>query len=419
MEKTPDIYNRPVIKLVVFEEMFKTFKKKYFSGLTRNSFLLAFASLFSDISTEMLYPILPVYLTQNLKASGGIVGIIDGIAQATQNIIQGFSGYISDKLQRRKPIALFGYALSAISKPFIGIASAWPGVLAARFSDRMGAGTRAAPRDALIATSVSEKDKGKAFGLEGIGDNLGACIGPLLTILLFISLQVNIRYVFYLAIIPGLLAFLMILFVSEKKGASFKAKAKIEFHHFPKQYWKYLAVTAVFGIGNSSNAFLILQIRDKGLSLTETILVYAIFNLIAAIISYPAGSLSDKFGRKPLLLSAFIVFILSYSGFACNPGILITAILFGFYGLFQGIFRSVGKSYAADFVPAHHRASGIGWYSTVVGFSGLIASIIAGQLWDKISHISVFIFAVIFAVAGTLLLFILIPGSSSASGKKD
>src|SRR5689334_2975708 len=197
--------------------MLKSFFEKYFSGLTKNSILLAFASLFSDISTEMLYPILPVYLTQYLKANGSIVGIIEGIAQATQNIVQGFSGWLSDKLQRRKPIALVGYFLSAVSKPFIGLANTWRVVLAARFSDRLGAGSRAAPRDALIAESVAPEHRGKAFGLEGIGDNLGAFMGPLITVLLFFSLHFDIHTIFYLAIAPGLIAFLMILLVKEKK----------------------------------------------------------------------------------------------------------------------------------------------------------------------------------------------------------
>ncbi|HYJ65434.1 MAG TPA: MFS transporter, partial [Parafilimonas sp.] len=326
--------------------MFKSFIKKYFSGLTKDSVLLACASLFSDISTEMLYPVLPVYLIQYLKTSGSIVGIIEGIAQATQNIIQGFSGYISDKWQRRKPIALAGYILSAVSKPFMGVAVTWPGVLAARFSDRLGAGSRAAPRDALIASSVAEENKGKAFGLEGIGDNLGAFIGPLITVLLFFTLQLGIRYIFYLAIIPGLLAVLMIFFVKEKSNAAVKSKINIRLAHFPRAYWKYLIVTAIFGMGNSSNSFLILQIKDKGLSLIDTIVVYAMFNLMAALISYPAGSLSDKSGRKPFLLISFIIFLISYIGFAFASNILFIAVLFIFYGLFQGIFRSVGKSFA-------------------------------------------------------------------------
>ncbi len=383
--------------------------KKYFSGLTKNSVFLACASLFSDVSTEMLYPILPIYLTQNLKASGSIVGIIEGIAQATQNIIQGFSGYLSDKLQKRKPIALVGYILSAISKPFIGIANAWPGVLAARFSDRLGAGTRAAPRDALIASSVAEENRGKAFGLEGIGDNLGAFLGPLITVVLFFSLHINIRYIFYLAIIPGLLAVVMILLVKEKKSIKTKSEINLHIRQFPKTYWKYLIVIALFGIGNSSNSFLILQLRDNGLSLLNTVLVYAMFNLAAALISYPAGSLSDTFGRKPLLLISFIIFFFSYTGFAFTSNILFIGFLFIFYGLFQGIFRAVGKSYAADFVPENLRASSIGWYSTVVGLSGLIASVVAGQIWDKINHAAVFIFGAVFSFVGIIALLILVP----------
>jgi len=390
--------------------MFKKLKEKYFSGLTKNSLLLAFASLFSDISTEMLYPILPVYLTQYLKANGSIVGIIEGIAQATQNIIQGFSGWLSDKLQQRKPIALVGYFLSAISKPFIGLANSWQMVLAARFSDRVGAGGRSAPRDALLAESVEPQHRGKAFGLEGIGDNLGAFLGPLITVLLFFSLRFDIHTIFYLAIIPGLMAFMMVLLVKEKKvGVAAKSKIDLHISQFPKTYWKYLLVTCLFGIGNSSNAFLILEIREKGLSLYNTIFVYAFYNLVAALVSYPAGSLSDKFGRKPLLLISFIVFLITYLGFAVSSNIFLTGFLFVFYGLFQGRFRASGKSYATDFVPHSLRASGIGWYSTVVGLSGLIASIIAGGLWDKVSHTSVFVYGSVLSLIGIIFLVILVP----------
>jgi len=398
--------------------MFKTFVEKYFSGLTRNSILLAFASLFSDISTEMLYPILPVYLTEYLKANGSIVGIIEGIAQATQNIIQGLSGWLSDKLQQRKPIALVGYLLSAVSKPFIGLANTWQLVLAARFSDRMGAGSRSAPRDALLAESVEPQHRGKAFGLEGIGDNLGAFLGPLITVLLFFSLQFDIHTIFYLAMIPGLLAFFMVMFVKEKKvSAGARSKVNLHMSQFPKTYWRYLIVTCLFGIGNSSNAFLILEIREKGLSLHNTIFVYAFYNLVAALISYPAGSLSDKFGRKPLLLISFAVFLVTYLGFAFSSDILLSGFLFVFYGLFQGIFRACGKSYAADFVPSHLRASGIGWYSTVVGLSGLVASIIVGGLWDRVSHTSVFMYSSVVSLVGIISLIALVPNNLKSPGQ--
>ncbi|MGA7328908.1 MAG: MFS transporter [Rhodomicrobium sp.] len=168
--------------------------RHYATGLSRNTFLLAFASLFADISTEMLYPILPVFLTQTLKASGSIVGLVDGFAQAAQNIVQGFSGALSDKLQKRKPVALVGYLLAAVAKPLMGLATSWQGVFGARLLDRLSAGTRSAPRDALIASSVEEKDRGRAFGLEGVGDNAGAFLGPLLAVFLLYALHIGIIF---------------------------------------------------------------------------------------------------------------------------------------------------------------------------------------------------------------------------------
>jgi len=192
---------------------------RHFAGLSKNTFLLALSSLFADISTEMLYPVLPLFLTQTLRASGSVVGLVDGLAQATQNVVQGFSGALSDRLQRRKPLALFGYALAAIAKPLMGMATIWQGLFAARLLDRLGAGTRSAPRDALIASSVDAANRGRAFGLEGVGDNAGAFLGPLLALFLLYSLQIGIRSIFYLALIPGLLAFVMVLFVRERPAA--------------------------------------------------------------------------------------------------------------------------------------------------------------------------------------------------------
>lgn len=390
-----------------------TKKSGAFSGLSKNTFLLALTSLFSDISSEMLYPILPIFLTQNLNVNGFIVGLIEGVAGTVQNIIQGFAGALSDKWQKRKGIAIFGYLLAALSKPFMGFAMSWPVVFAARFTDRFGAGTRSAPRDALIAESADEKNRGKAFGLEGVGDNLGAFIGPLIAVVLLFMWKINIRSVFFLAVIPGILSVIMIILVKEKK-AIVKSKIKIDtrFKQFPLIFRKYLLVTALFGIGNSSNAFLILQTKDMGISFEHTILIYAAFNLLAAAISYPAGHLSDKFGRKNILLISFIIFLISYTGFAFTKNLFLIGSLFCLYGLYQGIFRSVGKAMAADFVPAQIRASGIGWYSTVIGLTGLVASVVAGQLWDKINHSSVFIFGAVFSVVGIVSLLILIPNKS-------
>lgn len=384
--------------------------QRYFSGLSKNTFLLAFASLFADISTEMLYPVLPVFLTQTLKASGSIVGLVDGFAQAAQNIVQGFSGTLSDKLQKRKSIALAGYLLAAISKPLMGLSTIWQGVFSARLLDRLGSGARSAPRDALIASSVDEKDRGRAFGLEGIGDNAGAFLGPLLAVFLLYALHVHIRSVFYLAIIPGLLAFFMVLLVKEQPAAvAAKSKIDVSLRQFPKRYWQYLLVTALFGLGNSSNAFLILRTQEIGASLETTILIYAAFNLVAALISYPAGSLSDTWGRKNILLASFIIFLIVYLGFALTHNILLITALFVFYGAYQGIFRGVGKAFAADFVSEHLRASGIGWYNTTVGLLQLVASVVAGLLWDQIGHAAVFYYGATFAVVGSMGLMILLP----------
>jgi MFS family permease len=400
--------------------MASTATQRYFSGLSRNTFLLAFASLFADISTEMLYPVLPVFLTQTLKASGSIVGLVDGFAQATQNIVQGFSGALSDKLQERKSIALTGYLIAAAAKPLMGLSTAWQGVFAARFLDRLGTGTRSAPRDALIAASVEEKDRGKAFGLEGFGDNAGAFLGPLLAVYLLYALHWGMRAIFYLAIIPGLLAFLMVLLVKERPvTVAAKSKIDVGLRQFPKRYWRYLLATAVFGLGNSSDAFLILRTQDIGASLEVTILIYAGFNLVGALVSYPAGSLSDRWGRKGVLLTSFVIFFITYLGFALTRSIVAIAALFAFYGLYQGIFRAVGKALAADFVPAHLRASGVGWYSTTVGLLQLAASLVAGVLWDRVGHTSVFYYGAAFAVVGSIGLLVLVADDRSKHSRTE
>ena len=387
----------------------------YLRGLSRNTFLLAFASLFADISTEMLYPVLPVFLTQTLKANGSIVGLVDGFAQAMQNIVQGISGALSDKLQRRKSIALAGYFLAAIAKPLMGLSSTWQQLFSARLLDRFGAGTRSAPRDALIAASADDENRGKAFGLEGFGDNAGAFLGPLLAAFLLYYLHVGMQSIFYVALIPGLLAFCVVLFVTERPAAvSAKAKIDVNVRQFSKQYWRYLLATALFGLGNFSNAFLILRTQDIDSSLETTILIYAAFNFVAGLVSYPAGALSDRWGRKRVLLASFIIFTAASIGFGLAQSLTIIAILFVVYGLYQGIFRAVGKALAADLVPDSVRASGIGWYSATVGLLQLVASVVAGQLWDRVGHESVFFYGAAFGALGCFGLLLLLPREAAA-----
>lgn len=391
---------------------------KFFQGLSRNTYLLALTSFFADVGSEMLYPVLPIFLTQTLKNSAGMVGLIEGFATASVYISQGLSGWLSDRLGKRKLIALIGYAISGPTKMAMGLSQTGFQALLGRASERFGGGFRSAPRDALIAESVAPQNRGKAFGLEGIGDNLGAVLGPLLSAFLIFYFAINLRYIFYLAFIPAALSFLMMLFVQEKSNNSSTAAGRpMEVSRFPKSYWRYLLVTAIFGLGNTSNAFLILKTNLAGATTVNATLIYALFNLTAALVSLPGGSLSDKFGRKKLLLFCFSVAGLTYAGFALSRRLPLLGLLFIFYGIYSGIYRAVGKSFAVDFVESRQYARAVGFYSATIGFTGLVGNLLAGQIWDKISPAASFYYGLIFCVLGILSLTLLIKEEKKPAGQ--
>jgi len=384
-----------------------------FSGLSKNTVLLAAASLFADLATEMLTPILPIFLTQTLRTSGSIVGLVDGIAQAWRNIVDGFFGPVSDKLRKRKIIALAGYALAALGKPLMGHSSVWQGVLAGRLLDRSGAGTFAAPRDALVSSSTDAQYRGRGFGLESLGENGGAFLGPILTVLLLYELQVEVRTIFYLAFLPGLLAFAIILFVREPQAAEPPPKTNAAQYsaRFPLAYWKFLFVVAVFSLGNSSNSFLILRTQEVSNSLLMTTLIYGGFNLVAALTSYPVGLLSDTWGRTKLLLASLGISFLVYTGFSFAQSIATTACFFLAYGMYEAGFRSMGRALAADLVPGELRASAMAWYSATAGTFQLVASIVGGVLWDSVGHTSTFVYGMISSAIGIFLGVLMLPRS--------
>ena len=379
-----------------------------FHGLTRDAVLLSFVSFFADTATEMLYPVLPIFLTQVLLAPVSAVGIIEGIADGTRNIVQGFSGWFADRVQRRKPVALVGYGVAAAAKPFIGLAVNWPQVLAARFLDRLATGVRSAPRDALIAGSVQEAYRGKAFGVEGIGDNLGAFVGPLIAAALIFAFHLDLRLIFFLAFIPGALAFLTVALVKESPlPAPGGGAPSLRPSQFPAAYWRYLLVAGLFGLGSISSAFLILETKAIGASTETAILIYAFFNLVAAMVSYPIGMISDRVGRKLPLLASFVIAAVTYLGFALSSSLLVIGALFVLYGAYSGIFRATGRALATDFVPQAIRASGVGWYSSTVGITSLVANIVGGQLWSLIGPAYTFGYALFFSIVGTLALSLL------------
>jgi MFS family permease len=380
-----------------------------FAGLSRNTVLLALASLFSDIAAEMLYPVVPIFLTQTLRAGGGAVGLIEGVAVATRNLAMGISGQVSDRLARRKPIALVGYALAAVAKPMTGLAVGWPAVLGARFADRLGSGVRTAPRDALVAASADPAHQGKAFGLEGAGDNAGAFIGPLLAVALISLAAAPLRWIFFLSAVPGIIAFCLVVLVKEPSVATPpKATLDVAPARFSLAWRRYLLATALFGLGKSGNAFLILRANELGLSLIDTILVYAGYNLLAALISYPAGALSDRFGRRNLVIAALCIFAVSYCGFALSRSPLVVSALFVLLGAHQGVYRTAGKALASDLSPPALRAGGIGWFSAVGGLCALVAALVAGQLWDHHLRGVVFVIGAVGAAAGAAALALLV-----------
>ena len=379
-------------------------------GLSRSAVIIGFVSLLSDISGEMIYPILPLFLTETLHAPATVLGLVEGVAVGASTAIGGFSGWISDRLGRRKPLAFFGYALTAATRPIIAAAQVWPVVLAARFAERFGKGIRNAPRDALLAESTNEKFRGRAFGFERAMDSAGAVIGPLLALLLVGWLGFGPRSIFLISGIPASLSALLILTVRERKRDELNATSNVRFslRGTTAEYKRLLIVTAVFGIANSANAFLILRSEQLGLNRKWTILAYALYNAIASIAAMPAGTASDRFGRRNVLIVGFIVYAVSYAGFgAANAGWMAWP-LFALYGLFPALTEGVGKAMAVDSAGTAGRATVIGIYSMVVGVTGIAASYIGGWFWDHVAPSATFYFGAALAAVATVLSLILL-----------
>jgi MFS family permease len=365
----------------------------------------------ADISSEMIYPLLPVFLTQTLAAPATVVGLIEGIAVGTASIVSGVSGRISDLIGRRKPVAFVGYLLTALSRPLIAFAAGWPVVLGARFADRFGKGIRTAPRDALLSESSTAENRGYAFGFERAMDSAGAVIGPLFGLFLYAWVGLNIRNVFLLSCIPAAIASLLILTVRERRGDIITgAKSlKLTFAGTTREYRRLLIVVGVFGLANSANAFLILRAQGLGLSTQSTIIAYALYNAVAALCSIPAGKASDRLGRRDLLIIGYSIYALAYFGFGVTTDVRLVWPLFAFLGLFPALTDGVAKALATDTAGSAGRATAIGIYSGVIGGTQILASYIGGLLWDKIDPAATFYFGTVLAALSVLLLFVLLP----------
>ena len=370
-----------------------------------NIIILGLTSLLTDIGSEMVYPLIPLFLVQQLGATPAVVGLIEGIAESLASLLKVYSGRVSDKFQRRKPLAIAGYASSAVSKVLIIVAVSWGWVLAGRIGDRFGKGVRTAPRDAIIAESADPDKKGKSFGLHRALDTAGAVIGVALAYYLFTSYHGNYRHVFIWSLVPAILGVLVLALVREAKGITKKAGAKdlsLNWQALNPRLKGFLIVVFLFALGNSSNQFLLLRSSDLGMSTAQVILLYLVFNVSYALVSYPAGALSDKIGRRQLLIIGYLIYSDVYLGFARVHVASHLWLLFIIYGLYNGVTEGVEKALVADVAPQQHRATMLGLHATLMGIGLLPASLLAGLIWDYFGAAYTFYFGSVMGLLAAL-----------------
>ncbi|MBE0430408.1 MAG: MFS transporter [Dehalococcoidia bacterium] len=387
--------------------MNKDRKSGILSGITRNVFLLGLVSLFTDLSSQMVFPLIPLYLVGVLGASASVVGIVEGAAEATASLVKVFSGYWSDRIKRRKLFVLIGYSLSAITKPLFALAQIWPLVLVVRVIERVGKGIRAAPRDALVAESVDRSVRGKAYGFHRAMDGLGSVLGALLAFALLSATDSDYAGIFLLAGIPGIAAVLFVLLIKEPAAQPQRvlpASMRVSFRALPGNLKMLIAAASVFHLGHFGYAFLLLRARDIGLTDQTAILLYVLFYVTYVIAAIPAGMLSDRIGRKPVLLASYLLFAIVSFGLVFTSSLYSVLPFFAVYGVSFAMFDSVQRAYVVDFSPEHLRATTLGTFHTAVGLVALPGGLIAGMLWDRISPGATFVYGLVLAVVSSLLL---------------
>ncbi|PIR17686.1 MAG: MFS transporter [Deltaproteobacteria bacterium CG11_big_fil_rev_8_21_14_0_20_49_13] len=356
-------------------------------GLAKPVFVLGIVSLLTDLSSEMIYPILPLFLANTIGASAAFIGLVEGIAESTASLLRVFSGWISDRFNRRKELLVAGYGLSSIVKPFLALAITGWNVLGLRFLDRLGKGVRGAPRDAMIADVTEANERGKAFGYHRAMDTVGAILGPGVTFILLAIFSDSYRTIFLFSAIPAFLAVAVIIFAvkenrtSEPRSFTNGSKASLSFKGLSSPFILLLVIIGIFTIGNSSDAFLLLRAQNVGVTTMHVPLVWLFFNLVYTLVAIPAGKWSDKVGRRRVILTGFGIYALSYLGFAFASMWWHIWFLFGIYGCYYGMTEGVIRAYIADVVPASNRATSYGVYSFVTGILLFPANLLTGLIW--------------------------------------
>jgi len=389
-------------------------------ALPRNVWVVTITSFLTDISSEMILNLLPLFLASTLGVKTNVIGLIEGVAETTASLLKVFSGWLSDRLRSRKWLAVAGYGISTLAKPFLYGATAWGSVLAVRFADRVGKGVRTAPRDALVAATVDERHRGLAFGLHRAGDTAGAALGLLVALLVVLAAQGGtvalerdtFQVVVILSIVPAALAVLVLAFgvrdvVTESER---REPVRLTLRGFDRRFRLFVLVIILFTLGNSADAFLILRANDLGISVAGVMGMLLAFNVIYAAVSEPAGALSDRIGRQRLLFAGWLFYALVYLGFAAANAGWQVWVLYGLYGIYYGLTYGVSKALVADLVPRHRLGTAYGVYDAVVGLMALPASLIAGILWqgvagwDGLGPSAPFLFGMVMALLAAALL---------------
>ncbi len=388
--------------------------ERSFFGLGRNVFFTGLVSFFMDVSSEMIYPLVPLFLANMLGVNKSLIGLIEGIAESTASVLKVFSGWFSDRLGQRKNLMALGYGISTLSRPIIATAAAWEQVLASRFIDRVGKGIRTAPRDAIIAESAPQSHMARAFSFHRSMDTMGAVVGPGLALLLLGFLKNNYRAVFWLSIVPAVIAVIVIFaFIRDapRQARSRAERPKLSLRHFDWRVKFFIVIATVFALGNSSDVFLILRAGQVGVPTALIPAVYLVFNLVYSVSSIPAGMAADRFGKKRVILLGFVLFAFVYAGFAVVGSPTGVWVLFGLYGIYMGLTEGVQKAFLASIIPPDFKATAFGVYATTVGLAMLPASIIGGWLWDRVSPAATFYFGAGTAVLAAILFGILAIGT--------
>jgi len=373
-----------------------------------NVVLLGLVSLFTDISTEMVYPILPLYLSTVMGAGPTIIGIIEGIAESLASIIKLFSGMVADRYGHKKRLAIFGYASSTVNKIIILLSTTWTGVLAARIIDRFGKGIRTAPRDAMIAEAAEKSKLGKAYGLHKGLDLLGTAIGILLAWFILSSGDNQYKKIFLYSLIPAFIGLAVLLFVKDKKQESTGKTISFNWKNLDRRLKLFLVFIFIFTLGNSSNAFILLRSYNAGFSPQAAILLYFVYNMTGSLLSYPAGMLSDKFGRKNILCTGYLLYGIVYLGIALLSNNVAFVALFVIYGFYTALTAGVERALIVDIVPPENKAGALGLHAAIVGIGLLPASIIAGLLWEWLGPSAPFLFGSTLAFVTSIAVFIIL-----------